>query len=174
MEVFKIQVRWSLGHTGIEGNEEDNRLADLEAKNPSIPMGHAGYPAASGIRSVAKRLLNSARQYWWDVRKTNLSTWYSTSSKVCLRQACAGSIPKPLPQFQHHITMATQRGILQELDQNVRRRPNMTTEERNKAVGMSAGGAAVKEIADHFRRTPQGIRTLLKKHFHSGTTQDKP
>ena len=70
--------------------------------------------------------------------------------------------------------MATQRGILQELDQNVRRRPNMTTEERTKAVGMSAGGAAVKEIADHFRRTPQGIRTLLKKHFHSGTTQDKP
>jgi transposase len=70
--------------------------------------------------------------------------------------------------------MATQRGVLQELDQNVRRRPKMTIEERSEAVGMSVGGTAVKEIADHFWRTPQGISTLLKKHYHSGTTQDKP
>lgn len=49
--------------------------------------------------------------------------------------------------------MATLRRILQELDQNVRRRPNMTVEERNEAIKMSVGGIAVKEIADHFRRT---------------------
>jgi hypothetical protein len=63
------------------GNEEADRLADrladLEAKIPSSPIGHAGYPTASGIRSVAKRLLNSARQDWWDARKTKLSIWYN-------------------------------------------------------------------------------------------------
>jgi hypothetical protein len=37
----------------------------------------------------------------------------------------------------------------------------MTTEERNKAVGMSAGGAAVKEIADHFRRTQRSQQPVL-------------
>jgi hypothetical protein len=77
MEVFNIQIRWSPGHTGIVGNEEADCLADLEAKSPSSPIGHAGYPTASGIRSVAKRLLNSARQDCWDARKIRMSTWYN-------------------------------------------------------------------------------------------------
>ena len=59
------------------GNEEADRLADLEAKSPSILIGHAGYLTASRIRLVAKRLLNLARQDWWDARKTKLSTWYN-------------------------------------------------------------------------------------------------
>jgi hypothetical protein len=76
MEVFNIQIRWSPGHTGIMGNEEADRVADLEAKSPSSLIGQVGYLTASGIRLVAKRLLNLARQDWWDARKTNLSTWY--------------------------------------------------------------------------------------------------
>jgi ribonuclease HI len=76
MEVFNIQIRWFLGHTGIVGNEEANRLADLEAKSSSSSIRHACYLTASGIRSAAKRLLNLARQNWWDARKPKLSTWY--------------------------------------------------------------------------------------------------
>jgi hypothetical protein len=56
----------------------------------------------------------------------------------------------------------------------VRRRPKMTIAGRSEAVEMSVGGAAVKEIADRFRRALQGIRNLLKKHNHTVKTQEKP
>ncbi|KAH9859187.1 hypothetical protein J1614_012264 [Plenodomus biglobosus] len=77
METYHIQVRWSPGHEGIIGNEEADSLADAEARNPSPPYGMARHPTTSGIRSVARTLLNQARQGWWDVRKTKLSTWYN-------------------------------------------------------------------------------------------------
>jgi hypothetical protein len=53
--------------------------------------------------------------------------------------------------------MSNQRQILQEVDQNVRRKPNMTLQERNEAIGMWVSGAALEEIATRFGRTPQGI-----------------
>ncbi|KAH9876385.1 hypothetical protein J1614_003864 [Plenodomus biglobosus] len=87
METYSIQVRWSPGHEGIIGNEEADSLAEAEARNPSPPYGMARHPTTSGIRSVAKTLLNQARQGWWDVRKTKLfgryNQWkfpYSTST----------------------------------------------------------------------------------------------
>jgi transposase len=66
------------------------------------------------------------------------------------------------------------RQILQEIDQNVRRKPNLTIGQRDAAVGMSVAGASLKEIADHFGRSPQGIGRLLKKYHSTGTTADKP
>ena len=76
MEACNVQVRWSPGHTGIIGNEMADTLADDEAKNPSRPMGAANEPTASGVRSVAKTLLKSARQNWWAIREVKLSSWY--------------------------------------------------------------------------------------------------
>jgi len=70
--------------------------------------------------------------------------------------------------------MPNQRQILREVYQNVRRKPNMTLQEINEAVGMCVGGAALKEIATRFGRTPQGISQLIKKHNSTGTVQDKP
>jgi transposase len=70
--------------------------------------------------------------------------------------------------------MPNQRGILQELDQNVRRKPNLSKAQRDEAVGMFVGGAPPKEIAEYFDRTPQGIGKILKKYHNTGTTQDKP
>jgi transposase len=64
--------------------------------------------------------------------------------------------------------------ILQEVGQNVRRKPNLTVCQRNEAVGMSVAGASLKEVADHFGCTPQGIGQLLKKYHSTGTTADKP
>jgi transposase len=70
--------------------------------------------------------------------------------------------------------MSNQHQILQEVGQNVRRKPNMTLQERNEAIGMWVGGAALKEIATRFGRTPQGISQLIRKHDSTGTVQDKP
>ncbi|KAF2829576.1 hypothetical protein CC86DRAFT_404213 [Ophiobolus disseminans] len=52
MTIFDIQVRWSLGHTGIIGNEAADRLANAEAKAPSQPYGIAAEPTASGAALV--------------------------------------------------------------------------------------------------------------------------
>jgi transposase len=70
--------------------------------------------------------------------------------------------------------MPNPRQILQEINQNVRRKPNLTVGQRDAAVGMSIAGALLKEIAHHFGHSPQGIGQLLKKYHSTGTTADKP
>jgi hypothetical protein len=76
MAVFNIQVRWSLGHTGIIRNEAADRLANAKAKAPSQPYSMAAELTASRVRSIAKSLLNAARQRWWDQMQTQMSAWY--------------------------------------------------------------------------------------------------
>jgi hypothetical protein len=76
MAVFNIQVGWSPDHTGIIGNEAADRLADAKAKAPSQPYGMAAEPTASGICSIAKSLLNAARQHWWDQTRLQMLAWY--------------------------------------------------------------------------------------------------
>jgi transposase len=70
--------------------------------------------------------------------------------------------------------MPNQRGILQELDQNVRREPNLSKAQRDEAFGVFVGGAPLKEIAEYFDRTPRRIGKILKKYHNTGTTQDEP
>ena len=70
--------------------------------------------------------------------------------------------------------MPPQRRILQELDQNARRGPNLTIAQRNQIIGMLRSGATVAEAADAYDRTERCIRDLKKKHDITGTTQDRP
>jgi hypothetical protein len=54
--------------------------------------------------------------------------------------------------------MPNQRRVLQELDPNVRRGPNLTFMQRDQIIGMLYGGMTVKEVADAYGRTDHCIR----------------
>lgn len=41
MDVLDIQVKWTPGHIGIEGNERADQLAALEAREPQKPFSKA-------------------------------------------------------------------------------------------------------------------------------------
>jgi transposase len=70
--------------------------------------------------------------------------------------------------------MATQYQFGQELNQNARREPNLTIQERDIIIGMLQGGCTVHECAEAYSRTVRCIRDLRKKYITTGTTQDKP
>ena len=76
MGIWDISVKWAPGHTGIEGNEAADALADTEASHPQEPEGLASCPTVTGIRSIAKRYLQSAKTEWWAIKKQKLSRWY--------------------------------------------------------------------------------------------------
>lgn len=76
MDTWDVSIRWSPGHTGIEGNERADALADAEAKNPTQPTGTAALPTISGIRTVARQLLRGSMISWWKNRAAKLSQWY--------------------------------------------------------------------------------------------------
>ncbi|KAI1676084.1 hypothetical protein KJE20_14341, partial [Pyrenophora tritici-repentis] len=63
--------------TNIEGNEAADSLADAEAKEPSTPFGLAAQPTVSGIRTIKKAQLATARAAWWNSAKSKLSNWYT-------------------------------------------------------------------------------------------------
>ena len=70
--------------------------------------------------------------------------------------------------------MATPRGFGQELDQNVRRGPNLSIVQRDQIIGMLQSGATVKEAAHAYGRTDRCIRKIYQKYRQTGTTEDKP
>jgi hypothetical protein len=70
--------------------------------------------------------------------------------------------------------MATQPQFGQELDQNVRRGPNMSVEIRDCIVGMIISGCSITEAAEAYGRPVCTIHHLYKKYLQTGTTQDRP
>jgi transposase len=60
------------------------------------------------------------------------------------------------------------------MDQNVRRKSNMTIEERNQAIGMLTAGATRAEVAAAFGRSRQCIGRLVTKYNTTHSVQDKP
>ena len=78
METHDVSIKWTPGHSGIEGNEAADKLANLEASQPSPPTGKAAMPTLSGIKSIARQLLLGTQQMWWLEKKRNLSKWYGS------------------------------------------------------------------------------------------------
>jgi hypothetical protein len=76
METHDVSIKWAPGHLGIEGNEAADRLANLEAQDPSPSTGKATIPTLSGIKSVARKALRSTQRTWWSDNKAKLSKWY--------------------------------------------------------------------------------------------------
>jgi transposase len=70
--------------------------------------------------------------------------------------------------------MATQRQFGQELDQNVRRGPNISATQRDQIIGMLDGAVSVEEVAHAYGRSDRCIRKIRQKYRQTGTTQDKP
>jgi hypothetical protein len=101
MQSHDVRVCWAPGHTGIEGNEAADKLADLGAATEEWDAAMASEPTISGIRSVFRTLRKGAQSQWWAARAAKLSTWYKKwglSYKV-----------KPLPELDlprstlHHL-----------------------------------------------------------------------
>ena len=61
MQSYDVRVRWALGHTGIEGNEAADKLADLGAATKEWDAAKASEPTISGIRSVFWTLRKGAQ-----------------------------------------------------------------------------------------------------------------
>jgi ribonuclease HI len=110
MAVFNIQVRWSPGHTGIIGNEAADRLADAEAKAPSQPYGMAVEPTASGVHSIAKSLLNAARQRWWNQTQTQMSAWYRQWELPYQTTKTPIELTLPRPVLAHLLAIRSRHG----------------------------------------------------------------
>jgi transposase len=70
--------------------------------------------------------------------------------------------------------MATQRRILQELDQNVRRSLNLSSAQRNQIFVIVVGGVAAKDVAHAYCRTDHCIQKICQKYRQTGSTNDLP
>jgi ribonuclease HI len=75
MQTHDLRVKWAPGHTGIEGNEAADKLADLGATQ-QCDTGLASKPTVSGIRSISRTLRREAQRSWWAKCCTKLSPQY--------------------------------------------------------------------------------------------------
>ena len=77
MQSYNVSIKWSPGHTGIEGNEAADKLADLGALKPDWDAGLSSEPTVSGIRSIYRQHRHFAQQAWWEKVSPKLSKWYA-------------------------------------------------------------------------------------------------
>lgn len=63
MKEKPIRIEWAPGHTGIEGNEAADRIADKgAAMHPE--KGILNKPTVSGLRSIYRQGREAARAHW--------------------------------------------------------------------------------------------------------------
>ena len=64
MQIYDVGVRWAPSHTGIEGNEAADKLANLGAGAELWDAAIALEPTVSGVRSIIRNLRREARYSW--------------------------------------------------------------------------------------------------------------
>ncbi|ESZ92982.1 hypothetical protein SBOR_6648 [Sclerotinia borealis F-4128] len=77
IETRDINIRWSSGYIGIEGNEQADRLADLGAKSGRVSEDNCAHPTISDIGSIACLSKRNTTYNWWCIAKNSLSATYS-------------------------------------------------------------------------------------------------
>jgi hypothetical protein len=76
------------------------------------------------------------------------------------------------PQLQRVTTMPTQRQFGQEIDQNVRRSPNISPVARLKIIAKREEGVAVRELAAEIRQSKSAIKYTIRTYTKTATTKD--
>jgi hypothetical protein len=76
MQIYDVRVRWAPSHTGIEGNEAADKLANLGAGVELWDTARTSESTVSGIHSIVRNLRREAQCSWWAARVMKLSTWY--------------------------------------------------------------------------------------------------
>lgn len=96
-----IQIKWSPGHTGIEGNEAADKLADYGAAAELWDDGPTGEPTVSGIRSEFRKQCREAQDEWWTKQHTRLSKHYKQwALSYTLKEPAELRLPR---QTLHHL-----------------------------------------------------------------------
>jgi transposase len=70
--------------------------------------------------------------------------------------------------------MPTQRRLGQEIDQNVRRGPNISPAERQRIIAKREVGVTVRELAAEFGRSESAIKYTLRTYTKTATTEERP
>ena len=70
--------------------------------------------------------------------------------------------------------MATPRCFGREIDGNARKKPNFTTLERDRIVGMVKGGCSTAEVVAEFGCDATTVRRIIKKFNTTGSVKDRP
>ncbi|RAL68269.1 hypothetical protein DID88_008968 [Monilinia fructigena] len=103
---YKVGIKWSPGHMGIEGNEAADELANTGANEGRTDDDRSAEPTISGIGTTAKALADIATSDWWSQCHPGLSASYR-------RWKLGYSVTKPpelrLPRRVLHRLLATRR-----------------------------------------------------------------
>lgn len=73
---YKVGIKWSPGHMGIEGNEAADELANTGANEGRTDDDRSAEPTISGIGTTAKALADIATSDWWSQCHPGLSASY--------------------------------------------------------------------------------------------------
>ncbi|RAL58064.1 hypothetical protein DID88_009672 [Monilinia fructigena] len=114
---YKVGIKWSPGHMGIEGNEAADELAKHRRERGRTDDDRSAEPTISGIGTTAKALADIATSDWWSQCHPGLSAsyrrWklgYSVTEPPELRLPVQCYIGSWLPERHTAISRSTTEG----------------------------------------------------------------